>query len=167
MLLFQAIQSADRRLAGAERVVVMALTALMTCIMMAQVVLRYFFSAPLFWAEEIAVQLLVFITLVGLSLLVRAGELVTIDFLRRALSPRGRHGLAVVLGVAFLALLGFVAWLGWAWIVRPDVQLEIGATTRLPRWYTYALLPGAMLAMALHQFAGVLRHVRDLAGAPA
>ncbi len=50
----------------------------------AQVLLRYFFSAPLFWAEQISVQLLVFITLMlvlgmfleGISVLIMVVPLV-------------------------------------------------------------------------------------------
>ena len=156
------IESADRWLASAERVLVIALTAALTCIMMVQVILRYFFNAPLFWAEEISVQMLVFATLFGLSLLVHHRQLVTIDFLPQALSPRGRHWLAVLHGLLFLALLGFVAKLGVGWVTRPEVQIELGATTQLPRWYNYSALPLAMAAMSFHQLVSVLRHVRDL-----
>lgn len=164
MLLYRLLQGADAALARVEAFLAIALTGLMTCIMMAQVVLRYFFDRPLFWAEEISVQLMVFVTLIGISLLVRRGELVCIDFLPRALRKRGRHILAVILGVLFLGLLAFMAVQGWDWIMRPDVRMEMGATTRLPRWYNYSLLPGAMLAMSLHQFAAVARHVADLIG---
>ncbi|ANQ85599.1 TRAP transporter small permease [Azoarcus olearius] len=167
MFIHDLIQTLDRALASVERLVAIALTAALTAIMIAQVILRYFFNSPLFWAEEIAVQLLVFITLIGLSLLVHAGHLVTIDFLSRALGDTGRGVLAIVLGLGFLVLLTFVAKLGWDWVMRPDVRMELGATTQLPRWYNYSLLPGAMLAMAFHQFAAVLRQVRALAGARA
>jgi TRAP-type C4-dicarboxylate transport system permease small subunit len=157
-----AIQRIDEMLASIERGLVIALTAAITLIMMAQVVLRYFFNAPIFWAEEISVQLLVFTTLFGLSLLVRSGELVSIDFLPRALAPRSRHALLALLGLVLLALLVFVAWLGWGWISRPEVRIELSATTQLPRWYSYAVLPVAMAAMAWHQFAAVLRHLKNL-----
>lgn len=160
------IQRIDDMLAAIERVLVIALTAAITVIMMAQVTLRYFFNAPIFWAEEISVQLLVFTTLFGLSLLVRSGELVSIDFLPRALSPKARHALLALLGLAMLAMLVFVAWLGWGWLSRPEVRIELSATTQLPRWYSYAFLPVAVAAMAWHQFAAMLRHVQHL-GAPA
>lgn len=156
-----AIQRIDDALARIERVLVIALTAAITLIMMAQVVLRYFFSAPIFWAEEISVQLLVFTTLFGLSVLVRSGELVSIDFLPRALTPKARHALLALLGLVLLTLLVFVAWLGWGWISRPEVRIELSATTQLPRWYSYAFLPVAIAAMAWHQFAAVLRHLKD------
>ncbi len=124
------------------------------------VFMRYFLSSPIFWAEEISVQLLVFATLFGLSLLVHHGQLVTIDFLPQALGPRARHALFTALGVVMLALFAFLFWMGIDWVNRPEVRMELGATTQLPRWYNYSVLPAAMAAMTWHQFAAVLRHAR-------
>lgn len=165
--MYQIIQKIDQSLASAEQVLVVALTAGIASIMMTQVVMRYFFSAPIFWAEEISVQLLVFVTLFGLSLLVQRVQLVTIDFLPRALPERARHALLAVLGLVMLALLVFIAKLGWEWINRADVRLELGATTQLPRWYNFSALPLAFAIMAWHQFAAILRDLRALTGASA
>lgn len=164
--MFQLIQTLDKRLAQAEQVLVIALTAAMAAIMMAQVVMRYFFSAPLFWAEEISVQLLVFTTLFGLSLLVQKSQLVTIDFLPQALPPRARHALMALLGTVMLVLFVFFTWLGWDWVNRPDVRLELGATTQLPRWYNFSALPLAFALMAWHQLAAVLREVQAAFAGP-
>lgn len=165
--MFQVIERLDRGLAVAERGLVIALTAAIAGIMMVQVVLRYFFSAPIFWAEEISVQLLVFVTLFGLSLLVRQGQLVSIDFLPRALPERARHALLALLGVVMLALLLFITKLGLEWVMRPDVRMELGATTQLPRWYNFSALPLAFALMAWHQFAAIVRELRALSGAAA
>lgn len=158
-MLFDLIQKFDRGLVAGERGLVMLLTAAIACIMMLQVVLRYFFSAPLFWAEEISVQLLVFVTLFGMSLLVQQSQLVSIDFLPRALQGRTRHAWLALLGGVMLALWLFLAWLGWDWVNRPDVRMELGGTTQLPRWYNFSALPLAMALMAWHQFAAVLREL--------
>jgi TRAP-type C4-dicarboxylate transport system permease small subunit len=162
--MFDYIHIADKGLAVIERSLVVALTGGIACIMMTQVVMRHFFSAPIFWAEEISVQMLVFATLFGLSLLVHHGQLVSIDFLPRALSARARHGLMAALGAAMLALFAFVSWLGWEWISRPEVRIELGATTQLPRFYNYAVLPLAMAVMAWHQLAATLRELRAFHG---
>jgi len=160
--MFDFIQKLDRGLATAEGGLVVALAAARAGIMMTQVVMRYFFSAPIFWAEEISVQLLVFMTLFGLSLLVQRGQLVSIDFLPRALQPRARHALLALLGCVMLALLVFLAWLGWEWVNRPDVRMELGATTQLPRWYNFSALPMAFALMAWHQLAAILRELRAM-----
>jgi len=162
--MYETIQKADKGLAVIERGLVITLTGAIAAIMMLQVVMRYFFSAPIFWAEEISVQMLVFATLFGLSLLVHHNQLVTIDFLPNALRPRARHALAAALGLVTLALFVFMSWLGWEWISRPEVRIELGATTQLPRWYNYAVLPLAVAIMSWHQFAAILRDLRAFAG---
>jgi TRAP-type C4-dicarboxylate transport system permease small subunit len=163
MSAYAIVQRADAALAATEQVVVVLLTGGITAIMMAQVVLRYFFSAPLFWAEEISVQLLVFASVFGLSLLTRRGDLVSIDFLPRALQARARHALMAALGLVMLAMLVFVGVLAWGWISRSEVRLELSATTQLPRWITYAVLPVGLACMAAHQASAVLRHLRAMA----
>jgi C4-dicarboxylate transporter DctQ subunit len=163
-IMFDHIQKADRGLAAIERGLLVILVGAITCVMMTQVVLRYVFSAPLFWAEEISVQMLVFATLFGLSLLVHQGQLVSIDFLPRALPERPRRLLMAVLGSVMLALFLFVCWLGWEWVNRPEVRIELGATTRLPKWYSYSALPLAAACMSCHQFAAILRDVRAFIG---
>lgn len=164
MPVYDLVERADATLAAAERVAVILLIGAITAIMMTQVVLRYFFRAPLFWAEEISVQFLVFVSIFGLSLLTRMGDLVSIDFVPRAFSGRAKHVLMAILGLVMLGMIAFIAWLGWDWIARPDVRIELSATTQLPRWYTYALLPVGLSCMSIHQAAAVLRHVRAAAG---
>ena len=156
------IQTVNGSLVSAERVMLIALTAAIAIIMMVQVVLRYFFSAPLFWAEEISTQLLVFVTLFGMSMSVHQGALVSIDFLTRVLSGRRRHVLKALLGSVMLVLFVFIAWLGWQWMMRPEVRMELVGTTQLPRWYNYVALPLAMTMMAWHQFAAILRELRAI-----
>ncbi len=164
MAAYAIVQRADAALAALEQVVVVLLTGGITAIMMVQVVLRYFFSAPLFWAEEISVQLLVFASVFGLSLLTRRGDLVAIDFVPRALPPKARHALLAALGAVMLATIAFVGALAWVCVSRPDVRIELSPTTQLPRWYNYAVLPVGLAAMACHQAAAIVRHLHALRG---
>lgn len=155
--MFQLIQKLDRGVASAERVLVVVLTAAITLIMMAQVILRYAFNSPIFWAEEVSVQLLVFVTLFGLSLLVHQNQLVTIDFLPRALPLCARHALLALLGAITLVLFAYIGWLSWEWVQRDDVRIELSATTQLPRWYNYSAVPLALALLVWHQFVAILR----------
>lgn len=158
--MLQLIQKIDAGVATAERWLVIVLTVALTVIMMAQVVFRYFFHSPIFWAEEVAVQLLVFVTVFGLALLVQQKQLVTIDFVARALKGRTRSAVMALLALVALAIFVFVTWYAWDWIQREDVRMELSATTQLPRWYNYAALPVAMTLMTWHQFVVFLREVQ-------
>ncbi|MDW8313222.1 MAG: TRAP transporter small permease [Burkholderiales bacterium] len=155
------IERVDALIARFEQVLLVVATDAIAAIMMAQVVLRSFFAAPLFWAEEIAAQLLVVASLFGLALLLRERQWVAIDFLANALGPTARRALAVALGLITFALLAVFALLAWRWIGQPEVRIERAATTQLPRWWNYAVLPVALVGMLWHQAVLI---VKDLAG---
>ena len=55
----------DRLIGQIEYALLIGLTVSLTLILSAQVVLRYFFSSPLFWAEEVAVQILISATIIA------------------------------------------------------------------------------------------------------
>ncbi len=164
MPLLRLLRLLDTGVYKVERFLAIGLTAAIALIAMAQVVLRYFFHAPLFWAEEVAAQLLVFVTLLGLSLLIHTQQLISIDFLPRALPGRGRHILFAVLGLGMLALLLFIGYMGLEWVQRPDVRTEMSPTTQLPRWYNYAVLPVVFASMSYHQVVKIFEQIRLACG---
>lgn len=152
------ISKIDDTVTQLERWLLSLLVAAIAGIIMTQVVLRYGFSAPLFWAEEVAALLMVFVTLLGLSLLIHSERLIAIEFLPGLLGNRARHVMTALFGSAIVALLVFIAWLAVTWIQQPQVQIELSSTTRLPRWYSYAALPVLLSFTILHQFLLVLKH---------
>lgn len=146
----------DRALGGTERYLMIVLTAALTAILCAQVVLRYFFNSPLFWAEEVAVQLLIIITFVGVSYLTFMGKLVRVDFLLLAFSGTKRVWLGRVLDVVSLITLMLLCYVATDWITRPEVRGDVSATTQIPRWYNYSVLVFSFYCMTYHQFVKVL-----------
>jgi TRAP-type C4-dicarboxylate transport system permease small subunit len=158
------ISRIDNMISQLEQWIVSLLVAAIAGIIMTQVVLRYGFSAPLFWAEEVAALMMVFVTLLGLSLLIRSERVIAIEFLPGLLGNRARHVMAALFGMVIVALLAFIAWLAVTWIQQPQVQLELSSTTRLPRWYSYAALPVLLSFMILHQIVLVLKHASAALG---
>jgi TRAP-type C4-dicarboxylate transport system permease small subunit len=150
----------DGFLAAAEKYLLTVVAGIMTLILMAQVVLRYVFSHPLFWAEEVSVQLLVFMTLIGFSLLLRSRQHITIDIITVVLPEKFRSVLAIILDILGLALIVFFALVSTQWILRPEVRLELSPTTHLPVWYNYTMLPIALYAMAFHQLIGLIHLIK-------
>lgn len=123
----------------------------LTLIMISQVILRYFFSSPIFWAEEIAVQFLIFITAFGLSCLAKAKGLISVDFLLIALGDKYSFLLKIINDFLLLILVAFLLYYSWDWVLRADVQMEMSGTTGLPKWYSYASFPIAFSFLCFHQ----------------
>jgi len=153
--MIQFIKKADEFLATVEKLFLNLFTGALVLILTVQVILRYVFSRPLFWAEEISLQLLVFSTLTGLSLLLKTRQMIVIDMVIAALPTHLKKKLTILLQILALGVILFFAYQGTLWILRPDVRMESAPTTGLPIWINYAMFPITFYAMAFHLAAGL------------
>ena len=143
-------------IAKVEIVLIVIFMALLILIMVAQVVLRYLFSSPLFWAEEISLQLLIVITFFGVSYLTYKKNLLQVDLLQSYLSAGMKRIVNFILIVLNSLLIAFLAYLFINWVMDPMVQADISGTTGLPRWYNYGVAAAAICFMAFHQLLNVM-----------
>jgi TRAP-type C4-dicarboxylate transport system permease small subunit len=116
----------DRVLGAAAALLLLALMLLTTV----DVVSRYLFNWPLRGAFEITELLLLTLIFAGLPLASRAGEHVTLDFIDRALAPRGRRLLRRLIDVMCGAIILGLAWRVW---VKADKIAAYGDTTEVLR----------------------------------
>lgn len=152
-LLFYKVNDSIAKLEVFLTVIFMALLVL---IMVVQVVLRYVFNSPLFWAEEISLQLLVLITLFGVSYLTYKKSFLQVDLLQHYLSAKMKHVLSTVLAIINLLVFVVLAYLFVTWATDPMVQADVSGTTGIPRWYNYAVASLAICFMAYHQLCNVI-----------
>jgi len=148
----QALSRVDCQLAKFEEWIIIGLTASLSLLLIVQVFMRYILNSPLFWAEEVAVQLLVFISFFGVSLLVFKKKMVSVDLLMIVISERSRVILQLLIHIFSLVILVLFLLLSFDWINQPEVRVEVSATTGLPRWYNYSLMVVAFLFLVFHQF---------------
>jgi C4-dicarboxylate transporter, DctQ subunit len=149
------LEKVDDLLAALERLFITLFSSALVLILMAQVILRYVFSSPLFWAEEISVQLLVFLTFIGLSILLKKHQMIAIDMVIEALPEGLKRGVSILLQVIGLAVILFFAYQGTLWILRPEVRMELSPTTQLPIWINYSMFPITFYCMAFHMTVGL------------
>ncbi len=152
------LERLNRALAHAEMGLLMLLIAALTLILSAQVILRYFFNSPLFWAEEVSVQILISCTFIGLSYLTYTDNLVRIDFLIDHLPPEYRNYLNWALNLVGFLTLALLCYHATDWIMRPEIKADISPTTGLPRWYNYSVLVVAFYLMAWHLLVKLILH---------
>jgi TRAP-type transport system small permease protein len=77
-----------------------------------QIILRYFFNAPLVWSEELAKLLIVWIAFIGAAAVCWDGRHLNVDVFFLMLPPRARNLLRYVnalISVGFLAILGWTS----------------------------------------------------------
>jgi TRAP-type C4-dicarboxylate transport system permease small subunit len=151
---------------GANRLaegVMAGFLAAMALLVGVQIAGRFVFSYSIFWSDELARFLLVWISFLGMSIGVRRGAHPGIDSLARALPPWPAR---VVLTLALLLSLLFFAVMmvyGWALVVRtwPQRSVSLGLRMGIP----YLAVPASGLLMFLHAAAIGVRGEPPLTGA--
>jgi TRAP-type C4-dicarboxylate transport system permease small subunit len=135
---------------------------LMFGIAIVNALLRYFFDAPLVWAEEISRYSMVWGTLIGIALAYRGGQHVAITVLVD-LMPKRTLGFFLVVGDLFaFVVAGLVFQSGFA--LTRLLGAILAPSSQLPMVWVYAAIPvgAAMLAIeaARHLCARVARASR-------
>lgn len=124
---------------------------IMALVVAAQVFSRYVLNDSLFWSEELARYLLVWLTFLGASSAYRRRVHPAIDMALHRTPAWLRQGAAVTVHLVSLAFfLVMVIWgLRFTWFVRLQITPALG----LPKWTVLAVIPLAGMFMALHALA--------------
>jgi TRAP-type C4-dicarboxylate transport system permease small subunit len=134
----------------AERVMA-ALIGAMTLLVGAQIAGRFLFSYSIFWSDELARFLLVWIAFLGMSVGARRGAHPGVDSLVRLLSPRWAHGAS--LAAIGCSLLFFLVMTGYGTLLVLRTWGQVSPSLGLRMGVPYLAVPTAGALMALHAIA--------------
>ena len=131
-----------------ERVIAMILIAAMTLVIAAAVVFRYFFHAPLFWANEASIFMMAWITFIGGSLGLKYKSQASITFLVDRLSIKGKRILAIVSYIIILIFMAILLYLSYEWVFLASDQKS--TSMRIPMWIPYLSVPVGLTCAFIH-----------------
>ena len=134
--------------------------AVLCCITMGNVVVRYFTDQSFAWTEEISVFLLVVMTMAGAAAAAARDNHVRIEYFLERGSPRRRRFLAVggalVTTIFFLVLAALTGDMVW-----DDFRYnETSSGLNVPRWWYTLWVPVLSLAIAFRA-AQVYRRLKQ------
>jgi TRAP-type C4-dicarboxylate transport system permease small subunit len=135
------------------------LGALMVAVVAAQVFFRYVLNDSLFWSEELARYILVWLTFLGASVAYYRGAHPRIDLLTSGRHPRGEQ--AVRIGAHLVAMAFFLLLVIYGAQFAYFVRLQISPALQLPKWIVMLVLPISGLLMLLHALTAIAAEVRE------
>ena len=120
----------------------------MAVLVAVQVFFRYVLNHSLFWSEELARYLLVWLTFLGASVAYYRNVHPGIDIFSAKLSPNFRRILAVSVHIASLFLFCVMMYYGcqFAYFIR----LQISPALQLPKWIIFSIIPLSGLILTIH-----------------
>lgn len=153
------IRLIDRSLDWFEGSMMALCMAVAISLTFAQIVLRYIFGAPLFWAEEVVLYAIIWMSFLGISYGVSRASHISVDVLS-AFAParftRPLQSIALCLGVVF-GLVMLV--LGWKLTDATLGRGQLSPALRIPMAYVYAVIPLSGL-MTTFRYALEFYHLR-------
>jgi TRAP-type C4-dicarboxylate transport system permease small subunit len=145
------LDALSRELNRATEWVMAGLLAVMTLLTGAQIAGRFLFGYSIFWSDELARFLLIWIAFLGMSIGVRRGAHPGVDSLARVLPPGIRRA---VTGVAVACcLLFFLVMVGHGTLLALRTWAQRSPSLGLRMGIPYLAVPVAGLLMLLHAAA--------------
>lgn len=155
------LEKLDRALGWAETTFVGGALAFASLLLFVNVVLRYWFLAPISWAEELTLYIMVWIVFVGSSVAIRTRGHIAIDLLPLTLSPAGRHRLAVLIALITLLFLAVFFYYSGQHTLRVRASGQVTPVMQAPMWLAYLAMPAGSALMALRTCQLLWRLVRE------
>ncbi len=152
------IETLSRKVNGWIEMALFGLGLTMAVVVALQVFCRYILNHSLFWSEELARYILVWLTFLGSSAAYRRRVHPGIDILTSRLSAAARRWTAAVVHLVSIAFFGIMVWhgSGFAWFVRK----QISPALNLPKWVIFSVIPVAGAVLMLHGFAFLSRTMK-------
>ena len=120
----------------------------MTVVVAVQVLFRYVFNQSLFWSEELARYLLVWLSFLGASVAYRRKAHPGIDMLQKRMPDALKKSTKILVHLVSLALFAVMIYFGcrFAYFVR----LQISPALYLPKWIVFVIVPISGAILLIH-----------------
>jgi TRAP-type C4-dicarboxylate transport system permease small subunit len=145
----------DNLLARGEAAALILLVSVMTVVVFLQVVYRYALTQPLYWSEEVARYLFVWISIFGAALSVQRRGHFGLDLFYKMLPNKGRRFLEFIIYLLMGVVVLVILVQGISLVEKTSLQ-ESPAMAISMGW-AYACLPVGAALMAIHLLAMIIK----------
>ena len=128
----------------------MLLIAGMMLLVVAKVVMRYFFNSPIVWVIDITEYAMLFITFLGIAWLLKKEGHVIMDLLLDRLNQKGRHLATAITSFVAAIICFIITWYGV--VVGLDwynINYFYQGALDIPAFYLEAVIPVGMLLVTI------------------
>lgn len=130
----------------------------MTLVVATQVFFRYVLNQSLFWSEELARFLLVWLSFLGASVAYRRKVHPGIDVLTSRMPEVLRKISAITVHIVSLALFGVMVLYGYHF--AHFVRLQISPALYVPKWVIFSIVPFSGLILMIHGITFFLNELK-------
>ena len=128
-------------------------------LLLVNVILRYTLSAPIYFAEELAVYILIWMAFLAIAATIAQRQMISLSFMADMAAPSFRRALHVLTDLIVLAMVATLAWVSWVWLFSTAVQYEQALTLGIAKRPFYVIMPLFFALATLHTLANIFAHL--------
>lgn len=133
-----------------EKVLAIILALALLIALSGGVLYRYLLEMPLFWADELAIFCLIWMTFVGGSMSLKVKEAPTINLLTDSVSPKIKRILIILSNIILLVFVAYILYLSYYWLSAPNIKVQTSTAMNMPKIYSYLSIPVSFVCTATH-----------------
>ena len=146
----------------AERTLCALLVFAFTSLVVANIILRYLFSSPLYYAEEVSIILMIWMTFLAASLALGRREMVSVTLLSGMLSEKLAGFLKLIVDLIVLGIVATFLYWSIIWMMSDASSRDIVLTLGILKWYPYLVIPIFFSLACLKSVNNILSGVERL-----
>lgn len=149
------------QIARMEKLLANILMFAMAIVVALAVVFRYFMDAPLFWAGEVSIFLMVWITFLGGSLGLKYKSQAAVTIVTDHLPAHMKRLILIAGHALMLVFLALLTYYSFKWVLSPNVSIQKSSAMLLPMWIPYLSVPLGLSFASVHLLANMLDLIRE------
>jgi len=144
------VQFVSNLIEHVEKTVSIILMFAMAVIIIAAVFFRYFLNAPIFWAGEVSIFLMIWISFLGGSLGLKHKSQAAVLILVERLPRETQRILNVIIHILMLGFLLVLIYYSYQWLLSSNVAFQKSTALRMPMWIAYISVPTGLTFSFIH-----------------
>lgn len=146
-------------LANLEEIVACAFLLVMSCATFVNVIARYFFNAPLPWAEELARYSFLWLVFTGAAVCTKHRRHIAIDVVIKLLPRRMQICCEMLANVCIILLMAVLVYYG---IVLTASANQPTSTLGIPTYFIYVAVPISATSILIRTLIDFLRDIANI-----
>ncbi len=133
------------------KVIVVFLIGLSTTTVIVQVVLRFVFRHPLFWAEEMVRYMVIASTMLMLGPASKEGNLMGVEFVLDLFPGQIQRIIRIAVKAVSVFFYIFISYHGVKLVSKIMEKNQLSPALQIPMWIPYALIPLGLCILAVYE----------------
>jgi len=152
------INKLEQILDGFEDLSMMVFMSVAITLTFSQVIMRYAFNAPLFWAEEVVLYSIICMSFIGISYGIKHQSHIAVEVLNAFMPNKYQKHLSIAQGLIGIVFSLVLLYLGWKLVSVTFSRGQLSSALRIPIAWVYLAIPIAG-ASATFRYARQINNV--------